>query len=1016
MRISLLGTLTFALTCVSSIFNMTLADSNRDDLYAQKIQPLLSEHCFQCHGTDEKTREGGLRLDTRKDALVGGDTERAAIVPGNPDQSELYRRLVTTDAFERMPPSPDHPSLSKAETELVRMWIESGAPYGTHWSFATPEKKKLPGTASDHPIDQLVRQQQKIAGLDHSARATDGALCRRLYLDVIGLPPTPAQLAEFKVKGVAETINALLDSPRYGEKWARHWMDVARYSDTNGYEKDLRREQWIWRDWVIDAMNKDLPFDQFIIEQIAGDLLPDHTQEQLIATGFLRNSMLNEEGAIIPEQFRMVEMFDRIDCIGKAVLGMTPQCAQCHSHKYDPISMSEYYGIFAFLNNSYESKSWIYTDEQLSAIQELTREISETEKQITTKIPDWESKLESFKSATREQLPEWTPIWFHDMNSVSGLNHPVHEPDDHSILMLGHTSADVYLIAKPESQEPITGIQLEALTHHDLPFTGPGRNSVGSWAIREFEVFIRSDPSRDWQKQELKNATADYSEPDQQEDEGKKSRGPVKYLIDGKDETQWKADRGLGQRNTSSAAVMQFSEPITLSKDSELKVVMRMSDMLGCCRISLTTSPNPQAPAIAHEAILAIQRDAENLSSKETSAIFKAWRLQEAGAATENNQIVELWKRFPKAKTSVLHLKERFGSKNRITHRLDRGNWDHPKEVVTPGVPAFLHQLDGHPDSPPRLRFAYWLVDSRSPLTARVAVNRIWQQIFGKGLVETVDDLGTRTKPPLQQDLLDWLAVDFMEHGWSRKQLIRTILSSATYQQESKITTTSFQNDPGNAYLSRGPRFRADAEVIRDIALSVSGLIHHEIGGPSVIPPVPQNVLDYNYVYPSYWKPAVGSQRYRRAVYSFRKRSMPDPSMSSLDAPNADTSCVMRIRSNTPLAALTTLNETIFVEASRALALRVLKESANNDRDRIRYAYQLCTAREPNRSEQESVLTLLESQRERIAEGWLDARMITTGDANQLPKLPPDITPQDAAAWTITARVLLNLDETISKN
>lgn len=996
------------------------ADDVAKDVFLDQIQPLLAEHCLQCHGQDENTREGGLRLDQRQSALEGGDSEIPTIVPDAPDRSELIRRLTTEDESERMPPSPDHPRLSEAQIQLLSNWIEDGAKYATHWSFVAPRKADLSNSEQEasltHPIDQLVARVQKRVGIQRSPAADDQLLCRRLYLDTIGLPPTPEQLQRFKEVGLQATLNELMNSPRYGEKWARHWMDAARYSDTNGYEKDLKREQWVWREWVINAINEDLPFNEFIIQQIAGDLLPDGNQDTLVATGFLRNSMLNEEGAIIPEQFRMVEMFDRIDCVGKAVLGMTTQCAQCHSHKYDPISMTEYYGLFAFLNNSYEAQSWIYTDQQQAIISEIKRATEDLENQIKSRIVNWEEQVQSFEDLTKQRLAEWTPVRFHDMNSVSGLNHPVHEADDLSILMLGHTSADVYLIGKPSIDAEVTGIQLEVLTHSDLPFNGPGRNSVGSWAVRELELFYREASTSEWQKLELTNATADYSSADEQQDEGKKALGPVTYLIDGNDQTQWKSDRGLGKRNASSVAVVQLETPIKIPEQGEIKVVMRMSDMIGCCRISLTSDPAPKASTVAHDAVLAMSKEPDSRTSEEHSAIFTAWRLQNPEAEQENNKIVDSWKAFPTARTSVLHLQERTGSKQRITHRLDRGNWDSPKETIDPHVPTFLHSMDQDTAEPARLRFARWLTDSRSPLTARVMVNRIWQQIFGTGLVDTSEDLGMRTKPPVQQALLDWLAVDLMEHNWSRKHLLNRILTSETYQQDSRISTESYAKDPTNLYLARGPRFRADAEVIRDIALSVSGLIHHQMGGPSVIPPVPQNVLDYNYVYPSYWKPATGPDRYRRAVYSFRKRSMPDPSMSSLDAPNADTACVRRVRSNTPLAALTTLNETIFIEAARALAIRILSESPNSDIERIQHAYLLCVSRLPSATEEQSMIRLLDAQRTRVAEGWLNPRMITTGNADQLPELPPNTTPQDAAAWTFAARVLLNLDETISKN
>ena len=380
-----------------------------------------------------------------------------------------------------------------------------------------------------------------------------------------------------------------------------------------------------------------------------------------------------------------------------------------------------------------------------------------------------------------------------------------------------------------------------------------------------------------------------------------------------------------------------------------------------------------------------------------------------------NDEIDALVKAQPEAETTVLHLVEREPSNHRDTHLLSRGNWDQPLQVVPPHVPAAFHAF---PENAPnnRLGFAMWLADKRSPLTARVEVNQLWQSIFGVGLVETAEDFGTRAPVPEYRELLDWLAVDFMEHQWSRKHIIQTIVSSATYQQSSQVRKELLERDPNNHLLARGPRFRAEAEVVRDIALTTSGLISYKMGGPSVIPPVPQNVLDFNYVYPAYWTPPTGPERYRRTVYGFRKRSMPDPVMSNFDAPNGDFSCARRIRSNTPLAALTGLNEIIFVEAARALALRVLKEAGADDASRAEHAYLLCTSRKPTPAERDEVLALLKSRRQRVADGWLNVREITTGDPAKLPDLPPGTTPQDAAAWTLVARVLLNLDETITKN
>jgi hypothetical protein len=413
--------------------------------------------------------------------------------------------------------------------------------------------------------------------------------------------------------------------------------------------------------------------------------------------------------------------------------------------------------------------------------------------------------------------------------------------------------------------------------------------------------------------------------------------------------------------------------------------------------------------------MLAVATPPDKRTADQHNELFAAWRTSLSDAKAINDEIDAIWKDYPQAETSILHLVERELGRSRMTYLLERGNWDQPAQAIEPHTPAAFHPF---PEDAPRNRigFARWLVDRQSPLAARVAVNRIWQAMFGTGLVETPEDFGTRAPLPAFRELLDWLAVDFMEHGWSHKRLIRTIVLSDTYRQSSAASPELLQRDPANVWLARGPRFRADAEVVRDIALSVSGLMTHRLGGPSVIPPVPQNVLDYNFVYPDYWKPAEGSDRYRRTVYGLRKRSMPDPVMASFDGPNGDIACARRTRSNSPLAALTALNEAVFVEAARALSLRVLREGGSDDSQRADYAFLLCTSRNPTGAERQAILELLESRRRRIADGWLDARAITTGDPGRLPELPPNTTPQDAAAWTLAARVLLNLDETISKN
>ena len=1013
------------LVAASLLLNFSpLFAAEREIDFQTEIQPIFAEHCARCHGVDAETREAGLRLDDREAALAGGDSGAPAIVPGDPAASAIFERIISTDDSTVMPPVDENKPLSERQVQTIRQWIVQGAPYAAHWAFTQPKQVDLASLAdgsseTQHPIDTIVRSKLDDWGLAAAEPAAGWQLCRRLYLDLTGVPPSPEQLAEFERQGLEATVDRLLGSTRYGEKWARHWLDVARYSDTNGYEKDLRREQWAWRDWVIDALNTDMPYNEFLIEQIAGDLLPDASQSQIVATGFLRNSMLNEEGAIIPEEFRMVEMFDRMDCIGKAVLGLTTQCAQCHSHKFDPLTQQEYFGMFAFLNNSFEARSWVYNDQQQQRLAESQRRKQDLDQEFCELRPDWATEMRQWQQSILADLPQWTPLTMQEFGSVSGLNHPVHISDQR-ILMLGHASADVFFIAELDQQYSVTGVQLELLTHNDLPFGGPGRNDVGGWRGVEFEVFVER-PEADgtaaqWEKLALTGASADWSEPLQESDKknDRIKQGPVELMIDGADNTGWQADRGLGRRNQASVAVFQFQQPLNLAAGSRLKFVIRTHkfEMVGCCRISLTTSETPAAPPIDHDAILAMQVPADQRTANHQAQIFDAWRRSLPNDQSLADRYDALWREYPAALTSVLHLQERPAAIKRTTHLLDRGVWNQPLDSVDPHTPKALHPL-AVTDEPARLQFARWLASEESPLTARVAVNRIWQAMFGEGLVETSEDFGTRAPVPEHLELLDWLAVDFLQHQWSQKHLIRRIVTSQTYQQDSRVQPEAFRRDPRNRLLARGPRFRAEAEVVRDIALSVSGLLHERLGGPSVIPPVPQNVLDYNYTYPDYWKPAEPPERYRRTVYTFRKRSMPDPVLSNFDSPNGDMACARRVRSNTPLASLAGLNETVFVESARALAQRVLREAPTTDTDRADYAFLLCTSRHPNEQERQEILGFVAQQRIRLRSGELKAaEILATTESELIDSIPTE----DAAAWALAGRILLNLDETITKN
>jgi hypothetical protein len=1019
--------------------------------FNRDIQPILAEHCYHCHGRDEAARQGGLRLDDREAALRGGETAGAAITPGQPEKSAILARILSQDPDLVMPPPQEKKALKPLEIEKLRRWIQEGATYSGHWAFLPPVQAPVPqiktpqGELASNAIDAFVLQRLQQESLAPAPPAAPEILCRRLHLDLIGLPPSPQALDAFiqatAAKGLstaaAELVDQLLQDRRFGEKWARHWLDAARYSDSNGFEKDLPRDQWAWRDWVIESLNKDLPYDQFIVEQIAGDLLPDRAQRQVVATGYLRNSMINEEGAIVPEEWRMESMFDRMDAIGSGVLGLSLKCAQCHTHKFDPISHNEYYGLFAFLNNTYEAQSWVYSDEQLATIKKIRDGLAAVDDKLRKQTPDWQKKLTDWEAAeqARDGRVAWTVVEPEDTHSSSELNHPT-VLADHSVLTLGHRtiSGDVHFFATPK-WENVTGIRLEVLTHGDLPYGGPGRSYLGTWAITEFVVEVKRPDGDKWEKLKLTDATADFSEPvagmesdwenKSRDKENQRLRGPVSFLVDGDDKTAWRADRGRGRRNTESVAVAKFESPVTLPPGTKLKVALvtnhggddngPRNTQVGRFRVSLTQSPDPRATETPYAALLALRTEAKQRTDQQNQSIFDAWRRATPEFKSLREEADKLWIDFPEAKTSVLHLAERPAVDARPTHRLERGVWNQAREPITPHVPASLHSLPANL-SPDRLAFARWLADRRSPLTARVAVNRIWQALFGIGLVETAEDFGTRSPEPSHRELLDWLAVDFMDHGWSQKRLIRTLVASRTYQQSSHVSPAILERDPRNRLLARGPRFRVDSEVVRDIALAASGLLSDKFGGPSIFPPVPQNVLDFNFFKPTYWKPAEDATRYSRALYVFRKRSMPDPSLIVFDAPTGDTACARRPRSNSPLAALVALNEPIFVEAAQAMALRVLNEPLADDNARIDYAFRLCVSRLPNTVERTSLLNLLRSQRERLKKGELKASDIAFSTYTKPATIPADATPNEIAAWAIVARVLLNLDETIAKN
>jgi hypothetical protein len=1023
-----------------------------------EVRAIFEKSCYACHG--EKLQSAGLRLDTKP---------QKAIVPGDSAASALYQRVTSQDDQTRMPMGgkPLHPE----QIAIIKSWIDQGAAWpeavtqttAKHWAFIPPVRAALPKASNPawprNPIDNFILAKLDAEKLQPSPEASRATLLRRLSLDLIGLPPTPEEIDAFlndpSPTAYEKQVDRLLQSPHYGEKWARTWLDAARYADSDGFEKDKQRSVWFYRDWVINALNRDLPYNQFIIEQIAGDLLPHATQDQIVATGFLRNSMVNEEGGIDPEQFRMEAMFDRMEAIGKGILGVTIQCAQCHNHKFDPIKQEDYYRMFAFLNSTHESNIAVYTPAEQMRRADIFRQIREIEGALQHHTPGWEDRMAKWETEVSANQPQWTVIT-PEIDALSDGGQRYFLQKDGSFLAAGYapTKISVKFTTKTEMQN-ITAFRLEVLNDPNLPLNGPGRSIQGTFALTEFEVeeapatcpssaanpsvaspspaAAPASPATEppcvsmRTKVKFSKATADYNQPEKDlepifDDKSSRHRvtGPIDFAIDGKDETAWGIDAGPGRRNQPRNAVFLADKPISNPGGTVLVIRVKQNhggwnsddnqnNNIGRLRLSITSTPDATADPLPARvrAILAIPLDRR--TPEQIQTVFTYWRTTVPEWRDANAKIEALWKQYPEGSAQLV-MRDR--TDPRETHVLTRGDFLKPARLVTPGVPDFLNPLPPGAE-PTRLTFAKWLVDPKTPTTARSIVNRIWQAYFGTGIVSTSENFGTQCEPPSHPELLDWLAVDFMENGWSLKKLQRLIVTSATYRQSSTITPEAYARDPYNVWLARGPRFRVDAEIVRDIELEASGLLNPKVGGPSVYPPAPDFLFQPPVSYgPKLWFEEKGENRYRRALYTFRYRSVPYPMLQTFDAPNGDSSCVRRSRSNTPLQALTTLNEPLSLEAARALALKTLREGGATDADRLAYAFRRCVSRNPTDAERIELLGFLEKQTTRLRDGWIDNWSLT-GDP---PKLPAGTTPVQLGAWTALSRVLLNLDETITKD
>jgi hypothetical protein len=975
------------------------------DVFNDQVRPVLARHCFKCHGPDDKARKARLRLDVRNFALRPAKSGKPAIVPGKPDASELVRRIFA-DEDEVMPPPHAKNPLTEADKLILRRWVAAGADYRLHWAFVPPRQAPLPQVRqADWPnnaIDSFILGRLEAEGLKPSPPADRYTLVRRLYLDLVGLPPTPEEAEAFvndpDPEAYEKLVDRLLASPHYGERWARRWLDLARYADTNGYEKDRGRSVWPWRDWVIAAFNADMPFDQFTIEQIAGDMLPGATPRQRIATGFHRNTMLNEEGGIDPLEFRFHAMTDRVAATGTTWLGLTTGCAQCHTHKFDPLLHKEYYQLFAFLNNADEPEMEVPQADVARRRQEIEKKIARMIEDLPNRFPP-EGKVGPREHLERK-FNEWlrreaarTVRWTVLRPVEARANRPLLTVlDDHSVLASGDQGkSDTYDLRFTGDLSGVTAIRLEVLPDERLPRHGPGRvyyeGPFGDFMLSEFTLTAAGKPVS------LKAASHSFA----------KGGYEVAKAIDGDPQTGWSIDGGQGRAHS---AVFTPAAPLPETADLHIRMLFERyyAAGLGRFRIAVTTDKGPAAaremPADVEELLLI---PADGRTPEQRQRLLRHFVTVAPELAAERAAIDKLRAQRPAYPTTLV-MAERPPENPRPTFLHNRGEFLQPTERVEPAIPAVLPPLSKNLPAN-RLGFASWLVSAENPLVGRVTINRQWAAFFGRGIVRTLQDFGYQGERPSHPELLDWLAVEFVRQGWSLKRMNRLIVLSATYRQASAVTPELLAKDADNRLLARGPRVRLEAEQVRDAVLRASGLLSAKVGGPSVFPPQPPNVTTEGTYGQLAWTASTGPDRYRRGLYTYSKRTAPYAAFATFDAPSGEVCVARREVSNTPLQALTLLNDPVFVEAAQALG-RLMAGRPGTVEERVEYVFRRCLTRPPTRGEKEMLVGFFEAQKRRFAEKQLDPTAVAgpgEGDATE------------RAAWTALARSLFNLDEAITK-
>lgn len=1005
---------------VLSIEFMPTADIDAA-FFTEWVYPIFERSCIDCHGPSQQLAM--LRMDARNVLLEGG-LGGPAIVPGDSEESLLVKRIAGDSHGTQMPMG-DEP-LSEAEIDRIREWIDQGAIWpdevgvhvdrvDLHWAYIKPEIPEYPNVTNTqwvrNPIDRFILAKLDELGLQPSPEADRETLIRRLSLDLIGLPPTPAEVESFledeSSNAYEKLVNRLLASPHFGERWATQWLDLARYADSHGFEKDGLRTMWPYREWVIHAFNRDAGFDRFTIEQLAGDLLPGSTLDQQIATGFHRNTMINLEGGVNQEEYRISAVLDRVDTTATVWLGTTLACAQCHNHKYDPITQKEYFEFVAFFNNtapeirqvqSFEAVHDSPTvqapsPEQQRRMERLDRELEEARAQFYRNTPELSEDRIAWETKLREETVEWSVIHPTAAHSLHGAELVIES--NGAIYAEGVAPAtDVYRIEAEFDLKGVSAIRLEALPDERLPSNGPGRTGHGNFVLNELLVDAVTEDGE--HSLDLHDALANFEASDYE----------VAKAIDGASNTGWAIHPQRGER---FEAVFHLSDSWNTEGLARVRFELRQlhgdRHVLGKFRFSTTRQSPPVLVQPVPDSIFAIvMMDEDARNDEQVRELHEYHRTVTPLLASARERIEAIKAEWPREIAATMVMREL--EEPRETHVFIGGNYMNLGERVEPGVPGILPPLPDNVQAN-RLALARWLVSRENPLTARVTVNRVWEQIFGYGIVKTTEDLGTRAPDPINQELLAWLAIQFMSEGWSFKSLLYHIATSSAYRQRSRVTPDRLELDPENRYLSRGPRFRLKAEFIRDQALQVSGLLNRAIGGPSVFPYQPDGIWQMPYS-SDRWIMSEDGNQYRRGLYTHWQRTAPYPAFIVFDAPSREVTCPQRVRTNTPLQALATLNDPAFFEAAQTLADRMWHEVDSSPREQLIHGFRLTLTRAPQERELDRLIQLYREQLAHYRANPQEAKAAASPNGTEA-SLP------ERAALTIVANVLLNLDETLNK-